>query len=174
MFTKNMKIFASLLIAVLFFAGCGGGFETTKTVSANDPNIITYTTPKLRVKGEFETKTYYTELQFFCFQEGESRSYSISASYVTNQWPYFEKFIFTIDGSEFEFFPDRPPTRDAYNIQGPTETITVQIPEKTVRDIYESMDTKMTIKGMDIAFDVYWKDHMKLKLYEFYKETIEE
>lgn len=169
-----MKFFTSLLVVVFIFTGCGGGFETTKNVSTNDPNIITYSTPKLRVKGEFETKTYYTELQFFCFQEGESRTYSMSASYVTNQWPYFEKIIFNIDGVESEFYPDRPPTRDAYNIQGPTETITVILPEKAVRDIFESIDTKMTIKGMDFAFDVYWKDHMKQKLYEFYKDTLEE
>jgi hypothetical protein len=90
---------------------------------------------------------------------------------VTNQWPYFEKFVFNIDGSEYEFFPDRPPVRDIYNIQGPTETITVQIPEKRIQGIFESMDTKMTIVGMNYSFDVYWKDHMKQKLYEFYKTT---
>lgn len=169
-----MKFFTSLLIAAFIFTGCGGGFETTKNVSANDPNIVSYYSPKLRVKGEFETKTYYTELQFFCFKEGESRSYSISASYVTNQWPYFEKIVFNIDGTDHEFYPNRPPTRDAFNIQGPTETITVQLPEKRVGDIFESIDTKMTIKGMDLSFDVYWKDHMKQKLYEFYNDTIEE
>lgn len=167
-----MKIFKILSLPLLFLIGCGGGFDVTKNVSSSDPSIITYTAPMLQVKSEYETQTFYTDLQFFCYQEGEDKKFSIAASYVSNQWPFFEKVIFNIDGSKFEFEPNRPPIRDIYNVQGPTETITVQVPEKIIRDIYESLETVMTVKGYDFHYDVLWKDEMKLKLYQFHKATM--
>ena len=167
-----MKFFTTLLITLFIVAGCGGGFDVTKNISESDPSKITYESPQLRVKSEYEAQKFFTDLQFFCYQDGQEKTFSIAASYVSNQWPFFEKIIFNIDGSEFEFEPDRPPTRDLYNMQGPTETITVQVPEKTIVDIYESMDTRMTVKGYDFQYEVLWKDDIKLKLYEFHKATM--
>lgn len=165
------KIFFSLVITLLI-TSCGGGFNVIKNVSDSNPDIINYSSPRIQVRGEFQLQTFYTELQFFCFQEKNSRTFSIAASYVSNQWPFFEKIIFNIDGVPHEFLPDRPPTRDVYNIQGPTETITIIIPEDILQDIYESMDTRMTVKGMDFQYDVYWKNDMKMKLFEFHQATL--
>lgn len=167
-----MKNFALTFILVFLVISCGG-FDITKNVSETNPDIITYNTPKIQVKSEYEVQTFFTEIQLFCYRENDQRTYSISNSYVTNQWPFFEKMIFTIDGVEKEFFPDRPPLRDLYNLQGPTETITVILPEETIIDIFESMDTRMTVKGAEIKYTILWKDDMKMKLYEFYKATIE-
>ncbi len=168
-----MKICKILFVAIIFLTGCSSSFDITKTVSSENANIITYTSPKFQVKSEYESQTFFTELQFFCYQEGKDKKFSIAASYVSNQWPYFEKIIFDVDGSEYEFEPDRPPVRDLYNLQGPTETITVQIPENIIIDIYESMDTRMTVKGYEkFAYTVYWKDSMKMKLFKFHKATM--
>lgn len=168
---KDMKkIFFSLTI-VLILTSCGG-FNITKNVSESNPEIINYSSPRIQVKGEYETISFFSEIQFFCYQEKDKKTFSIAASYVSNQWPFFEKITFDIDGVPHEFFPDRPPKRDVYNIQGPTETITVIIPEDVIQDIYESMDTRMTVKGMDFQYDVYWKTDMKMKLFEFHQATM--
>ena len=164
------KLFLTVLLTFIF-TSCGG-FEITKNVSSNDPNIVTYSTPRIQVKSEHEVQTFYTEIQLFCYKENESKTFSIAASYISGQWPLFEKIIFNIDGVPTELIPDRPPVRDPYNLQGPEETITVRIPEAIVKEIYESIDTVMTVKGPEIEYDVEWKEDLKMKLYQFYKATL--
>lgn len=160
------------LMALLLFVSCGGGFEITKNVSENNPDVVTYNSPLMTVKSEHEVNTFYTQLQFFCFQEGDKKTFSIAASYTSNQWMFFEKIVFDIDGVKTEILPNRPPKMDAYNLQGPTETITVQVPEETIRDIYESIDTRMYVRSSDFFYQVDWPQDLKLKLYEFHKATL--
>lgn len=160
------------LMALLLFVSCGGGFEITKNVSENNPDVVTYNSPLMTVKSEHEVNTFYTQLQFFCFQEGDKKTFSIAASYTSNQWMFFEKIVFDIDGVKTEILPNRPPKMDAYNLQGPTETITVQVPEETIRDIYESIDTRMYVRSADFFYQVDWPQDLKLKLYEFHKATL--
>jgi len=166
-----MKKIIPALIVGLMLISCSGGFEITKVVSENDPNIITYTSPVLKVKSEHEVQSFFTEMQFSCYQEKDKKTFSISSSYVSREWRYFEKIVFDIDGVKTEILPDRPPKMDAYNLQGPTETITVQVPEKIIRDIFESIDTKMYVKSKEFFYTVGWSQDLKLKLYEFYKAT---
>lgn len=165
------KIISTIMIGLLFVS-CGGGFEITKVVSENDPNIVTYTSPIMSVKSEHEVQAFFTEMQFFCFKEKDKKTFSISSSFVSNEWRYFEKIVFNIDGVETELIPDRAPKMDAYNLNGPTETITVQVPEKIIRDIYESIDTRMYVRSQEFFYKIDWTDDLKLKLYKFYKETI--
>lgn len=166
-----MKNFISMMV-LLLLVSCGGGFEITKVVSENNPEIITYSSPLLRVKSEHEVQTFFTELQFFCFQEKDKKTFSISSSFVSNEWRFFEKVVFDIDGVETELYPDRPSKMDAYNLQGPTETITVQVPEEIIRDIYESIDTRMYVRSKEFFYKVDWPEDLKLKLYEFHKATM--
>lgn len=167
-----MKKILGILALSIIIVSCGSGFEITKNVSEKNPDIITYAATPLIVKSEHEVQTFYTELQFFCFREEGKKTFSISASYISNQWMYFEKIVFKIDGVDQEFLPDRPPKMDPYNLQGPTETITVQVPEQVIRDIYESIDTEMYVKSTEFFYQVDWKDDMKLKLFEFHKATM--
>lgn len=160
------------MMVLLLLVSCGGGFEITKVVSENNPDVITYSTPLIRVKSEHEVQTFFTEMQFFCFREKDKKTFSISSSFVSNEWRFFEKIVFDIDGVETELHPDRPPKMDAYNLQGPTETITVQVPEKIIRDIYESIDTRMYVRSKEFFYKVDWPEDLKLKLYEFHKATM--
>lgn len=167
-----MKKLIALITLTFILISCGGGFEITKVVSEKDPNIVTYTSPVMTVKSEHEVQSFFTELQFFCFQEKGKKTFSISASYVSREWRFFEKIVFDIDGVKTELLPDRPPKMDAYNLNGPTETITVQVPEKIIRDIYESIDTRMYVRSQEFFYQVDWPEDLKLKLYEFHKATI--
>ena len=166
-----MKNFIPALILSFLLISCGGGFEITKVVSENNPNIITYTSPLMTVKSEHEVQAFFTELQFFCFQEKDKKTFSIAASYTSNQFMFFEKIVFDIDGVQTELFPDRPPKMDAYNLKGPTETITVQVPEEIIREIYESLATRMFVRSQEFFYKVDWPEDLKLKLYEFHKAT---
>lgn len=166
-----MKKIILVLLLSFILVSCGG-FEITKNVSESNPNVVTYSTPRITVKSEYEVQTFYTEVQFSCYKENNKKTYSIAASYIAREWPIFEKIIFNIDGVTVELIPDRPPVRDMYNLQGPRETITVQVPEETIINIYESIDTKMTVKGMNFQYDVVWNEDLRIKLYEFYKATL--
>lgn len=166
-----MKNFIPMMV-LLLLVSCGGGFEITKVVSQSNPDIITYASPLLRVKSEHEVQTFFTELQFFCYQEKSKKTFSIAASYISPQWMFFEKIVFDIDGVETELVPERPSQLDAYNLQGPTETITVQVPEEIIRDIYESIDTRMYVRSKEFFYKVDWPEDLKLKLYEFHKATM--
>lgn len=166
-----MKNFIPMMV-LLLFVSCGGGFEITKVVSQSNPDIITYASPLLRVKSEHEVQTFFTELQFFCYQEKNKKTFSFAASYISPQWMFFEKIVFDIDGVETELVPERPSQLDAYNLKGPTETITVQVPEEIIRDIYESIDTRMYVRSKEFFYKVDWPEDLKLKLYEFHKATM--
>ena len=167
-----MKKFLVLLSLALLISSCGGGYEITKNVSESNPDVVNYSTPLISVKSEHEMQSFYTQLQFFCFQEKDKKTFSIAASYVSSQFMFFEKIVFDIDGVEVELFPNRPPKLDQYNLQGPTETITVQVPEAIVKEIYESIDTKMFVRSGEFFYRVDWNEDLRLKLYEFYKATL--
>ena len=167
-----MKKIIITILLVFIVTGCSGGFEVIKSVSLADQDIVTYSTPDMQVKSEYKSQTFFTYLNFGCFKNKQDKTFSLSSSYISQSaWPFLETIKLVIDGMEKEFSPDRPPMRVIEGVQGPTETITVQVPEDVIRDLYESIESRMIVKAIDFEYSVYWTDQMKKNLFEFHKAT---
>ena len=164
---KQTKFIPIILLAALVVS-CSTPFKIVRIVDVENPNMITYKSSPIKIKGNTTSDTYDAFLRYFAYVDKNERSYAFDILYRGGKWGIFTKVKLKIAGVKSEYAVKSPPLRTEDGLQGLTEELIVKIPNEKIQELIENRKCKMTVVGQYLKIEVNFKQVWFDKLIKFY------